>query len=239
MSTDADCERIRAIAAELALGIADGRERADALAHIGSCAACRAHLAELTEVADDLLTLAPAETPPVGFETRVLSELGIEPGKRFRWIPRLGLRVRRLALGVAGASVLAAGAAAAGVVIALDDERDLAAQYESALESVGGEYFQATRLHDAAGTEVGQVFGYQGEPSWLFVVVYDDFRETPLRGTLTTTDGDAVPLRALELDEEQATWGGSIPVDLRDVETVRLTAGDGNEYSAEIPPGPE
>jgi hypothetical protein len=124
------------------------------------------------------------------------------------------------------------------LLLSLQDERELAGHYRAALENVGGEYFQAARLHDTRQTPVGQVFGYQGNPSWLFVVVYAPYRQTPLTGTLTTIGGETVPLRALDLDAQRASWGGEIPVDLRDVELVRLVDQSGSVYQARIPAGP-
>jgi Putative zinc-finger len=239
MSVSTTCEEVRALAPELALGIADGKERAEALAHLSSCAACRSYLAELTDVADDLLALTPSEEPPVGFESRVLTELGIEPpspSRRLRW-PLV--QPRRLLVAAAAAVLLAVAGTSATLSLAFQDERELAGQYRGALERVGGDYFQAARLQDSRGTPVGQVFGYQGRPSWLFVVVYEPFRQTALTGSLTTTGGDTVPLGAVELDQERASWGGEIPVDLREVEQVRLVDERGNIYQARIPPGPD
>jgi hypothetical protein len=238
VSTRTSCEEVRALAPELALGIADGKERAEALAHLASCAACRTYLSELTDVADDLLAITPSEEPPVGFETRVLAELGIEPEQRTRWLPWPRMRARRLLLAAAAASLLAVATTASALVLAFQDERELAGQYRTALENVGGEYFQATRLYNMRGTPVGQVFGYQGKPSWLFVVVYAPYRQTALTGTLRTTGGDTVALRALDLKAQRASWGGEIPIDLREVELVRLVDRSGNVYQARIPGGP-
>jgi Putative zinc-finger len=239
MSTRTGCDEVRQLAPELALGIADGKERAEALAHLASCAACRTYLAELTDVADDLLALTPSEEPPVGFETRALTELGIEPprpSRRLRW-PLV--RPRRVLVAAAAAAVLAVGTTAGAFMLAFEDERDLADQYRAALDNVGGEYFQATALRNSRQTAVGQVFGYEGDPSWLFVVVYEPYRDTPLTGSLTTTGGDTVALRGIELNAKQASWGGEIPIDLRDVELVRLTDKSGNVYQARIPAGPD
>jgi Putative zinc-finger len=237
MSTRAGCDEVRAVAPELALGIADGKERAEALAHLASCAACRSYLAELTDVADDLLALTPSEEPPVGFETRVLTELGIERPHRFHRLRWALVRPRRVLVAAATACVLAVATTAGALLLAFEDERELAGQYRTALDNVGGEYFQATALRNSRQTPVGQVFGYQGDPSWLFVVVYKPYRDTPLTGSLTT-DGDTVPLRALELNAQRASWGGEIPVDLRQVELVRLVDQSGNVYQARIPAGP-
>ena len=64
--TPADCEHLREIAAEVALGIADGEDRAWALDHLDGCPACRARIERLSTLADELLLLAPADEPPPG-----------------------------------------------------------------------------------------------------------------------------------------------------------------------------
>ena len=112
-------------------------------------------------------------------------------------------------------------------------------QYRSALENVGGEYFQAVRLRDDRQRTVGQVFGYQGRPSWLFVVVYRPFRDPPVSGTLTTKDGRTIDLGELDLDSRQARWGDAIPLPLRDVASIRLVDRDGDVSQARIPAGPD
>jgi len=54
------CEQTRDLAAELALGITDGEERAHALRHLAECAECRRAVEEYSAVTDELLMLAPA-----------------------------------------------------------------------------------------------------------------------------------------------------------------------------------
>ncbi|MGB6057897.1 MAG: hypothetical protein WBF71_06495 [Microthrixaceae bacterium] len=71
--TAADCDRCREVAAELALGIAVGDERAAALEHLTNCPACRRELNGLTAALDALMSLAPPVDPPAGFEERVLA----------------------------------------------------------------------------------------------------------------------------------------------------------------------
>jgi anti-sigma-K factor RskA len=73
------CDRTRELAAELALGILDGEERAQALRHLAECPECRRAVEELTAVADELLMLAPEREPPAGFESRVLARLQPPP----------------------------------------------------------------------------------------------------------------------------------------------------------------
>src|SRR3954467_11974816 len=76
------CEQTRNLASELALGIADGAERAAALEHLAGCAECRRAVAELSDVTDELLLLPPEREPPPGVEPRVLAHLQPAPASR-------------------------------------------------------------------------------------------------------------------------------------------------------------
>ncbi|MEV0719184.1 hypothetical protein, partial [Asanoa sp. NPDC050611] len=68
-----DCATVRPALAELAIGALGGDERAEALRHVASCAACARELERLAGVADGLLLLAPPVEPPAGFESAVLA----------------------------------------------------------------------------------------------------------------------------------------------------------------------
>lgn len=69
------CGYLDDVVAELALGLLDGAQRADALAHIERCSDCQAEVAALTAAGEKLLLLAPEVPPPAGFESRVLARL--------------------------------------------------------------------------------------------------------------------------------------------------------------------
>ena len=56
---NADCDRVRELAPELALGIADGEERAAGFEHLAECPRCRAQLERLAATADELVLLGP------------------------------------------------------------------------------------------------------------------------------------------------------------------------------------
>jgi hypothetical protein len=73
--TTLTCDELRANAAEMALGILSGTERADALDHMEHCVSCRTLVEGLAQTGDSLLLLAPEADPPIGFETRVASRL--------------------------------------------------------------------------------------------------------------------------------------------------------------------
>jgi hypothetical protein len=208
------CEQTREIAAELALGITDGEERAQALRHLAECADCRRVVEELSAVTDELLTLAPSHQPPAGFESRVLEQLA--PAR-----PRRRRRLGRIFVPLAAAA--AAAAVAGGVIFgATSDDRRLADQYRATLEAAHGSYFTAARLRDAGRTPAGLVYGYRGTQSWVYVGLYPSHRSERYRVELMLTSGRRVPLPGLRLDPATASGGQAIPVDLRDVATVRV-----------------
>jgi hypothetical protein len=208
------CDETRELAAEIALGIVDGEERAEALRHLSTCEECRRAVDQLSQVADDLLVVAPVEEPPAGFESRVVDAMGLR--KR----PRRRLSLRWLAPRVGPA--LAAAAVTAVVMVGIyHDDSQTAAEYRGVLDQAGGQYFQAGRLDDETGARSGVAFGYEGSPSWLLVTVNPEHRADVKTAQLVTKDGRTIPLPSFRLDP-MGSWGGAIPVKLYEVASVRL-----------------
>ncbi len=231
------CEYTRALAPELALGIADGADRAQALRHLAECAECRRAVEELTAVADELLMLAPEREPAAGFESRVLAQLHEEaPPAPAPAPPRRAPRLRRALAPVAAAA--AAAVAATGVVLATtNDDRRLADQYRATLSVGHGSSFEAARLLAPGRVRAGIVYGYRGTPSWIFVGVYVPFRSANYTVELVTKDGRRTALPFLRLDPRTGSAGQSIPVDLQDVASVRLVGGQrGDVLEAQLTP---
>jgi Putative zinc-finger len=224
------CEQVRQLAPELALGIADGAERAAALRHLAECPACRRVVEDLSEVTDELLMLAPEREPPAGFESRVLAR--IRPPQPLTLKPR---RRRSLVAALAGA-VTAAAVTAVLMLNAYDDERRIAAHYRATLAQAHGSYFEAATLRSASGARAGVVFAYRGTPSWIFVVVERPFRATASGGELVLDGGRRVPLPSLRIDPARGSAGQALPVDLHDVAVVRLGSGSGADaLTARLP----
>jgi hypothetical protein len=224
MSGRAPCDELRAIAPELALGIASGDERARALEHLAACPACRRHVEELSVLADDLLLLAPAQEPPAGFETRVLGELE----------PR---RVRRRPLRALAAAAAAAAITAAGMWVAFSDDRDLASRYRDTFAQANGRYFDIQPLTAPGGQDAGTVFGYQGEPSWVYVSVESERPLATGRYDVQVISGEGmrVRLHPMRVRGDAGGAGESIPIDLEDVAEVRLIGpGRGNVLQAKL-----
>jgi anti-sigma factor RsiW len=214
---DPRCEEFRELAPELALGIVEGEERGRALEHLADCPECRRRVEELSEVADGLLLAAPHREPPVGFESKVLSEVLPAPPKR--------RRRRRLALVLTpAAAALASVAVTLGIVSG--DLRD-ASHYHQTLQEANGKEFEAYSLYDG-GAVAGTVFSYQGRPNWLVVTVDPAHRADLTSAQLVMDDGSQVPLSWFQLDASGSS-GGGIPVDPHNVSVLRLLPGAGDE----------
>jgi hypothetical protein len=214
----ADCDEIREITAELALGIAAGEDRARALEHVAHCRDCQRELAQLTHVVDDLLVVAPEADPPAGFEERVLRAIAPKKPARkpFRiraWRPLVAL--------AAGAAI-----ASAAMVVAYHDDHKLANEYRQALAAADGSRFVAVPLRDAAGVKRGSLSIYKGEPSWLVLAVRSPQTTKPVRAELVTRSGKHLPLAGFAL--RSGVWGGPLPVPLEQVASVQLQDGQGH-----------
>jgi hypothetical protein len=217
-----ECEHVRELAPELALGIADGKERARALEHLACCARCRARLERLAASADELALLAPSVEPPAGFEDRVATAMR-PPAPRSRLAARVAAPL---------AAALAAAAVAAGAVwLALGDDRELADSYRDTLAVASGEYFDAATLELPGGRKAGYVYGYQGRASWVFAVVYDGVEPGRYMLELVTDGGRRLPLRELVVDRRLGSAGAATPVPYWRLAEVRLLDRDGREVA--------
>lgn len=107
---DIGCAEAEELAPDLALGLLDGAERAAVLAHVDRCPSCRADVASLTELGEQLLLLVPETSPPAELESDVLAQIAPERRQRRR-------RRSRRALGAVAAALLAL----AGLAVLLAD----------------------------------------------------------------------------------------------------------------------
>ncbi|MFJ9826438.1 zf-HC2 domain-containing protein [Streptomyces sp. NPDC101160] len=221
-----ECERLRELAAELALGVLPARERAEAVAHLDRCPECREYVERLTAVGDGLLALLPGAEPPVGFESRVVRALGAAPVRK----PRR-YRLRLAAAGAAAAVACGFGGWAVGSAVvegappAVSQRTGLV---EAALVSGTG----------AGGHEVGRIYAHPGGGGWVYMSVdLDGAAAGPVRCVLVHADGSTVPVGSFPLRDGYGYWGAPAGADPTTVTGARLLGPDGDVLATARFPG--
>jgi hypothetical protein len=217
------CEHFDEIAAEVALGIATGEERANALTHAAGCERCRELLGELSSTADGLLMLTPRREPSVGFESSLQRRIDAERTRPQRQHGRLR-------------SLLPAGLAAAAILIlgiswvATRDDRRLASDYRAALGDVDGEYFTTFALLGPDEQRVGNGFAYEGDPSWVFVTFdapEDAIPSGPYEFRLELSDGSATRAVPIDVSSGRGSGGASFAGELDALDGLRFRGPSG------------
>jgi hypothetical protein len=215
------CEQFADVAAEMALGVLTGRERAQAIAHLDRCDSCREHVLQLTTTGEELIGLLPASEPPAGFETRVLERLGhaapsAGKGGRIRRTvrhPIFNVNLRpRLAL---AAAVLAVVAVAGGWGL-----RDATAPAPApALTS-------ATLL-SASHQAAGEVFVYGGSRPWLYMSVDIGSGDGTVICQVESANGQVTTIGTFRLDHGYGYWGSPTRVSSTELTGARLVSSTG------------
>ncbi|GGX46985.1 hypothetical protein GCM10010321_74550 [Streptomyces chartreusis] len=209
-----ECERLRELDAELALGVLPARERAEAVAHLDRCPDCREHIERLTTVGDGLLALLPGAEPPVGFESRVVRALGAAPARK----PRRH-RLRLAAAAVATALACGFGGWAVGTAV------------EAAPPP------PAQRTHDglreaslvSEGREVGRIYAHSGDEGWVYMSVdLDGAGRGPVRCVLVHADGSTASAGSFPLKDGYGYWATPTGTDPASLTGARLVAADGS-----------
>ncbi len=223
-----DCAAVSGELAELALGTLTGRERVTALAHLEGCARCSAEVDSLSAAADQLLYLAPATEPPVGFEAGVFERLGLQgkPSRRrskfgqswfgqswfgqswfgqswfgrswFAWSPRRAVSIAVCALVLA----FGVGALVGNVTHGAGGYR------EPTLAGPHSSIALASLVSD--GHDVGRVMVYAGNPTWLIMFIDDQNWQGELRCEVVMQDGPTVMLGRFWLADGKGAWAASV-----------------------------
>lgn len=213
-----NCEEFAGVAAELALGVLTGRERARAIAHLDRCDTCREHVRQLSLTGEEMLGLLPSGEPPAGFETRVMGGLGHTTAAQ---------RPKRTRLMLAAAAVtlaaVACGLGGWGLRGAISAPSPGISTAQTTLRS-------ATLL-TSAHQPTGKIFLYKGDPRWLYMDVDMDTVAGVGNGTvicqLEASDGRIVTVGSFHLDGGYGSWGSPDPIDAASVTGVRLTSLNG------------
>jgi hypothetical protein len=90
-----------------------------------------------------------------------------------------------------------------------------------------GSFFAAAPVRGPTG-RAGTLFGYQGNPSWLWATVHmPDTGAQRFTVQLITRDGRHLPAGTAVLGGDRDTWAALISVNLTSVAQVRFVAADG------------
>jgi hypothetical protein len=230
------CEEFAAVAAELALGVLTGRERAQALAHLDRCDACRENVRQLTTIGEGLPGLLPASEPPPGFETRVMERIGLampaagvpgvpgvpgKPGKNRggrlgtgRPNGQRGGLTRRI-LAVAAVSVAIAGAGLAGW------------RLHTATSAPPRSPLSSATLLTASHQQVGKIYIYGGNTPWFYMAVYLTGDSRTVICQLVSKDGYITTVGSFRLVNGDGAWGSPAREDHGPLTAARLVATNG------------
>jgi hypothetical protein len=239
---DMTCTELADVAAELALGVLTGRERAMAVAHLDECDACREDVRQLMATGEQLLELLPPAEPPAGFETRVLERLGLPAPARQDASPapvsRRGNSLRRrkssgaapparpggakpvgrmrrtLAAVVVGLAVIAAGLGGWRIGVG------------TSTSSAAGHLTSASLL-STTHQQVGNIFLYSGTPQWLYMSVDMNSGQQTVTCQVVSTDGRVTTLGSFQLADGYGAWGSPDPGNVGTLASARLVSADG------------
>jgi hypothetical protein len=231
--SEMSCREFQDAAAELALGVLTGRERAQAMAHLEHCEACRESVRQLTLTGEGLLGLLPSIEPPAGFETRVLDRIGLSapapapapaPSRWTSWLSALRpapgqrnqlSRPRRVLVGAAVAvAVVAGGLGGWGL------HNGTSAPAPTALNSAA--------LVSVSHQSVGKIFLYRGHPQWVYMSVNMPSSQGTVICQVESRDGHFSTVGAFHLTNGYGYWGSPAPGNPGSVAGARLITPTGH-----------
>jgi anti-sigma-K factor RskA len=212
--TGMSCDEFAQVAAELALGVLTGRERAAALAHLDGCESCRELVRELTMTGEELLALLPSREPPAGFETRVLERIGQtapsrpRPGPRRRADRRADRRPPGRPRNMMRTVVSAAAVVLAVVGAGLGGWGLRAATAPPPSPTTQSSALSTAALVTTAHQTVGMVFVYKRTPWWMYMSVnLGAVGNVTVKCQLESADGQFIPIGSFRLSGGYGTWG--------------------------------
>ena len=217
--TPMDCDEFEEAAAELALGILPGDQRAQALAHLDRCHRCRLLVADLAHAVDTVVAAAPSTPPPREFARQAARAVTGERSqpRRARAAPR----------------ALVAGAVMAALAVTLTPGTPGAAVRSVPSGSVSGAALTAPGVRMAGLAPVGPervagvVFVQPSSPSWVFMTVTDDEKASTYVCELEYADGTTVRAGTFSISDGAGTWHDDLPASSAPIRRVNVLGPEG------------
>lgn len=204
---DIGCEAAQESLAELALGTLRGDELHRVTAHVDHCKECRHEVTNMLPVASQLLELIPGTEPPLGFDHRVLAQVG-QPAQPTRWVSRRRPVVMALAAAAAvifGVSGWLVGAGSSG--------------HPPAHALLAADFVRQ-------GHDVGRIEVY-GKPLWVSVTVHDSGASGPVTCEIVHKDGTVTTMGTFDLVGGAGNWGTPDHSGMTDINRAQLVDAHG------------
>jgi hypothetical protein len=234
------CAEFGDVAAELALGVLTGRERAEALAHLDHCEACREHVRQLTTTGEELLSLLPSSEPPPGFETRVMDRLGLAQTSpvevsdiREKRQAKAGTKRPFGKINSGTRRILAAAAAVVAVALAALGGWGLHGAPTTASPKPA---LSSATLLTADRENVGEIFVYNGDPRWMYMSVDMESGNETVICQLISSDGRVTTVGSFRVSNGYGSWGSPAWVGDGTPVGARLVATDGTVLASAMFP---
>ena len=171
----------------------------------------------------ELTAARPEEAAPdPEFVSRLHQELADQAGTA-QIVPMVRPRPRgRIAL-----VSVAAGLALVGATVAATETIDHPASTRAALPLPTGQELRTGTFEDAASQNLGQIVVYDGNPSWVFMVVKGSSYDGPVTCRLHTTNGSTVMTGAFYLRDGTGQLAKTIGVDVGQLGGAQLVTPTG------------
>jgi predicted anti-sigma-YlaC factor YlaD len=201
------CSAVSDLAAEAALDVLPGDERALVFEHLEHCAACRSLVESYVRAADALLVALPQADVPEELSTRLRSAVPSAPRRRRSYARPL--------LGAAAVVLVALGAVLVGLRATSNHQYTPQAELGS--------------LVSPSNAHIGSVKVDTGTDPWISMNVDGaSLADGTYRCEAVLTSNATVILGKLTVAAGSGSWNGPLAVNPNDISVVRVVAGNGD-----------